>query len=111
MEDINYFPNNVPKVPYIAQLKDKKKVDYLYEISSNDLYYTQSKSQEHARPIELVAGLDNLRPIDESSCLNNVLRANSSLSSPVQCARTCRKNDRRICYYNFVVENYHINGP
>ncbi|XP_012225378.2 uncharacterized protein [Linepithema humile] len=111
MEDVNYFPDNVPNVPYIAQLKDEKKVNYLYEIPPNNLYYTQPKSEENTRPIKLVAGLDNLRPIDESFCLNDVLRANSSLSSRVQCARTCRKGDRRICYYNFVVENYRINGP
>lgn len=58
----------------------------------------------------ILAGLDNMRPIDERFCVNDVFRTNSSLSSPVQCARTCKKDDRRICYYNFVAENYQVNG-
>ncbi|EFN87980.1 Laccase-4 [Harpegnathos saltator] len=58
----------------------------------------------------VVAGLDNLRPIDERSCLDPLLLTNTTMSSPVQCARTCRKGDRKICYYHFVVEYYQING-
>lgn len=58
----------------------------------------------------LVAGLDNMRPIDERFCLPPALLANTTMSSSVQCARTCRKGDRKTCYYHFVVENYQING-
>ncbi|KAM0733524.1 Laccase-1 [Formica fusca] len=133
-KDANY--NNAPNVPHYidTQLQNQRDEDYLQNDAPKIPYYpnTQSKYTENTpltpfedrkdNPHNLsfrhrqkwskspVAGLDNLRPIDERSCLNDVLRANSSLSSPVECARTCRKGDRRICYYNFVVEYYPING-
>ncbi|CAL1684660.1 unnamed protein product [Lasius platythorax] len=132
-KDANY--NNVPIAPHQidTQLQNQRGEDYPQKDAPKIPYNanTQSKYTESTplTPFEdregnpdnltfrhrpkwksLVAGLDNLRPIDERLCLNNVLRENSSLSSPVECARTCRKGDRRICYYNFVAEYYMING-
>jgi len=93
------------------QLKYEKTVPIIpikdAESNPNNLKY-----RYHINTTSIVAGLDNMRPIDERSCyiLNNILRSNTSLSSPVQCARTCIKDDHKICYYNFVVENYQVNG-
>ncbi|XP_072743934.1 uncharacterized protein [Anoplolepis gracilipes] len=133
-KDKNY--NNVPSAPYNigTQLQNQGSEDYSQKNGPKVPYYDNSQSKytestpltpfedregnpdnltfRHSQKSKqpLVAGLDNLRPIDQRFCLNDVLRENSSLSSPVECARTCRKGDRRICYYKFTVEYYTING-
>lgn len=130
-KDADY--DNVPSAPHYIDKQNQRVENYPAEDTSNIPYYanTQSKYTESTsltpfedregnpqnltfrhreKPKFPVAGLDTLRPIDERLCLNNVLNKNSSLSSPVECARTCRKGDRKICYYNFVAEYYMING-
>lgn len=95
---VNNEPTHTKNTP-ITPIED-------VEFNPNKLMYRH----RNVNKVSVVAGLDNMRPLDERSCLNDVLRANSSLSSPVQCARTCTRDDRRICYYNFIVENYQVNG-
>lgn len=129
-----YIYKSTPKPPYYIDIQSQKKTYHPNENVLTTPYYidTQPKNVQKSTPMvpikdetnpnnlmyrhhlvskrSIVAGLDNVKPIDERPCLNTVLNANSSLSSPIQCSRTCRKGDRRICYYNFMVENYQING-
>jgi hypothetical protein len=107
----NYFYDDARKIPYQAdnQLKYENAV-LITPIKDAESNPNNLKYRHRTNKKSIVAGLDNMRPIDERSCLNNILRANISLSSPVQCARTCIKDDHKICYYNFVVENYQVNG-
>ncbi|XP_066595329.1 uncharacterized protein [Prorops nasuta] len=68
------------------------------------------KSNE--RESHIVAGLDNRRPIDESSCATEEIKKNSEFSSPVECARTCKSGEKpKTCYYHFTLEYYGIVGP
>ncbi|EFN74335.1 Laccase-4 [Camponotus floridanus] len=130
-KDADY--DNVPSAPHYIDTQNQRVENYPVEDTSNIPYYanTQSKYTESTsltpfedregnpqnltfrhrqKPKFPIAGLDSLRPIDERFCLNKIFNRNSSLSSPVECARTCRKGDRKICYYNFLAEYYMING-
>ncbi|XP_032673769.1 laccase-4-like [Odontomachus brunneus] len=108
-----YYHEDAPRTPYydnIPILTHPKTITPIRPIDDpesnpNNLKYRHMRSRK-----SIVAGLDNLRPIDERFCLPYLLIPNTTMSSPVQCARTCRKDDRKICYYNFVVENYQVNG-
>ncbi|XP_050461961.1 uncharacterized protein LOC126856957 [Cataglyphis hispanica] len=109
--DEDYLRKDAPKIPYYANTPSKSTESMpLTPFEDREANPYNLSFRQRQKRKSLVAGLDNLRPIEERFCLNDVLRANSSLSSPVECARTCRKGDRRICYYNFVVEYYPING-
>jgi hypothetical protein len=44
--------------------------------------------------------------------LNIFAKAVNLSSNPGEnCYRECKANDRRVCYYHWVVENYHTVGP
>lgn len=109
----NDYYENAPGTPYHSNTQPSHRtstpITPLKDPESNP-HNLKYRHRMHSKK-SIVAGLDNLRPIDERTCLHPLLLANTTMSSPVQCARTCRMGDRRICYYNFVVEYYPINGP
>ncbi|KOC69894.1 Laccase-4, partial [Habropoda laboriosa] len=57
-----------------------------------------------------VPGISGMVPIPQRDCLNNEIRSNGYLSNSLECARTCRIGESRMCYYKFVVERYPVNG-
>nr|XP_034171050.1 laccase-5-like [Osmia lignaria] len=57
-----------------------------------------------------IPGFCGMPNIDEQNCMNEELFADSYLSNPLECARTCQEGETRTCYYKFVLERYPING-
>ncbi|XP_076235741.1 uncharacterized protein LOC143180095 [Calliopsis andreniformis] len=58
-----------------------------------------------------IPGVGGMTHINKTDCLNDELRRNPSLSSALECARTCNPGEKpRICYYHFTLERYPVNG-
>ncbi|XP_014471746.1 PREDICTED: laccase-4-like [Dinoponera quadriceps] len=108
----NYYYEDIPKTPYPSNTQPSHRTTMPItpmkdpESNPNNIKYRHRLQSSKS----VVAGLDHLRPIDERFCLSPLLLTNTTMSSPVQCARTCRPGDRRICYYHFIVEYYQVNG-
>ncbi|XP_076175600.1 uncharacterized protein LOC143150907 [Ptiloglossa arizonensis] len=58
-----------------------------------------------------IPGISGMPTVNETNCLNNQILSDSSLSDPIECARTCYAGDPpKTCYYKFIVERYPVNG-